>query len=304
MSECKSADRPMVSVVIATLNREAMLRRTIEVLLSREDYHPFEVIVVDQTEQHEEATTRYLESVSSRIVHRRASYKSLPRARNEGLQVAKGEIVVFIDDDVETGDGFLAAHVAPYADEKVWAVTGPSPTPGERLLSRDEISDEQYAKLFIDDRLLLNVDFDFEPCSWGIGCNLSVRKSAAMQVGRFDENFVANAIGEDAEFCYRIRKHGGIIHYAGRAALVHFQDPSGGCRTDVGADYVRMAAYNLNYFYRAVEGRLPAILRANWRTYRQYVLNRDNLGRTVSLHLAYLAGLYRGRRQPRWNSGI
>lgn len=302
MSEIELTERPMVSVVIATLNREAMLRRTIEVLLSREDYSPFELIVIDQTEQHEEATTRYLESVSSRIVYRRASYKSLPRARNEGLAIAKGEIVVFIDDDVETGEGFLAAHVAPYADEKVWVVTGPSPLPGEPLKSRHEISEEEYENLLVDDRLLLNVDFDFSPCSWAVGCNLSVRKSAAILVGRFDEHFVANAIGEDSEFCYRIRKHGGTIYYAGRAALVHFQDPSGGCRTDVGADYVRMAAYNLNYYYRAIGGRLPAILKANWKIYRQYVLNRDNLTR-ISLHLAYMVGLYRGRRQPRWNAG-
>ena len=84
MPESSQTTRPTVSVVIPTLNREAMLCHTIETLLGRETYSPYELIVVDQTEQHEEATNRYLESVRSRFVHRRVTYKSLPRARNDG----------------------------------------------------------------------------------------------------------------------------------------------------------------------------------------------------------------------------
>ncbi|MBR2818247.1 MAG: glycosyltransferase [Reyranella sp.] len=303
MPESSQTTRPTVSVVIPTLNREAMLCRTIETLLGRETYSPYELIVVDQTEQHEEATNRYLESVRSRIVHRRVTYKSLPRARNEGLALAKGDIVVFVDDDVEVEKGFLAAHVAPYADPEVWAVTGPAPAPGEALKSRTDITDAEYALLLTDDRPLLNVDFDFSPCSWGVGCNLSVRRAEALRVGGFDEHFVANAVGEDAEFCYRLRKGGGTIYYAGGAALVHFQDPSGGSRTDVGADYVRTLAYNVNYFCRAIDRGLADTIRINWRNYRRFVLNRHALGRLGTLHASYLRGLYRGRRQPRWKSG-
>lgn len=299
MPNPQHSTRPMVSVVIPTLNREAILCETIEFLLTREDYVPFELIVIDQSDSHEESTTRYLESVSSRVVYKRATYKSLPRARNEGLALASGEIVVFVDDDVEPCKGFLAGHVAPYADEKVWVVTGPSPSPGEELKSRDKISEGEYGRLFADDKIFLHVDFDFSPCSWAVGCNLSVRKSAAALVGGFDERFVGNAIGEDAEFCHRIKKHGGTIYYAARAALVHFQAPIGGCRTDVGAAYVRTFAYNQNYYYMAIDGSWWAICKANWRTYRKFVLNRANLPRTLSLHAPFLAGAYFGWRQSR-----
>jgi glycosyltransferase involved in cell wall biosynthesis len=128
--------RPLVSVIIATLNREKPLCDTIDYFLSREIYRPFEMIVIDQSEEHDTATTKFLKNLASRIDHRRPKYKNVCRARNEGIASAKGEIIVFVDDDVQPFDGFLDGHVAPYVNKKVWAVTGPSISPGEHLLTR------------------------------------------------------------------------------------------------------------------------------------------------------------------------
>jgi GT2 family glycosyltransferase len=297
LSKRRDAADLTVSVVIPTLNREAVLCDTIRTLLAREADSPFELIVIDQSDSHEESTSRYLSSVADRIIYRRASYKSLPRARNEGLSVAKGEIVVFIDDDVEIQPGFLSGHLAPYADPKVWMVTGPSPRPNDPVRGRQEISDDDYRRLFADDRIVMHVDFDHAPCSWAFGCNFSIRKSVALRVGGFDENFKGNAVGEDAEFCHRVKKSGGTIYYAGRAALVHLMTESGGCRSDAGTGYISMRAYNENYFLRAIGLDWSRMLCANLRSYRQLVLNRSNFLKP-NLHFAFLAGLYLGRRQP------
>ena len=204
----------------------------------------------------------------------------------------------FVDDDVEPHDGFLAGHAAPYADPKVWMVTGPSPLPGEPIKSRAEITDRQYRDMLDGQLIGLHVGFDYEPCSWGAGCNISVRRSAAETVGGFDEQFIANAVGEDAEFCARIRRRGGIIHYSARAALVHVQAVRGGCRTDVGAGYVRMYAYNQNYFFRAIGGTVVGKVRGNWQTYRRLVLNRYGIARVPVLTRAFIAGVLHGLRQP------
>ncbi len=272
-------ESPLLSVVIPTLNREQPLVTTIRYFPERETYRPFELIVVDQSEHHEPATVQYLDSVASRVRLERPAFKSLARARNHGLGVARGDIVVFVDDDVEPFDGFLSGHAAPYVDPKVWMVTGPFPGPGEAIKSRQQISDAQYRQMLDGQLIGLHVDFDYEPCNWGAGCNISVRKSAAARVGGFEEQFVGNAVGEDAEFCNRLRRHGGIIHYATRAALVHVQVASGGCRTADGTAYVGTFAYNQNYFFRAIGGSLASRLKANWQTYRQLVLNRYSLAR-------------------------
>ncbi len=289
---------PLLSVVIPTLNREQLLCTTIEYFLTRETYRPFELIVVDQSDRHEPATARYLESAASRIRLERVTFKSLPRARNHGLAMAKGDIVVFVDDDVEPWDGFLSAHLAPYADPKVWMVAGPCPLPGGTLTRREQLSDQRYRELLGGQSIDLHLDFDYEPCSWGRGCNFSVRRAAAQRIGGFDEAFVGNAVGEDAEFSNRLRENGGIIHYAAKAGLVHVQAASGGCRTAVGADYVRTLAYNQNYFFRAVKDSPRNRLRGNWSTYRGFVLNRVSLGHLPSLHWAFVVGALRGLTRP------
>jgi len=289
----------LVSVVIPTLNREEMLCATIDYFLSRETYVPFELIVVDQSETHEPATARYLESVAGRLRYERRPYKSLPRARNDALALARGEIIVFVDDDVEPRPGFLAGHVAPYADPKVWAVTGPSPPPGEALVRRDQISEAVHRRLVAGDNVFLHVDFDYAPASWGAGCNLSVRADVARRIGGFDETFVGNALGEDAEFCYRIKTGGGVIYYSARAALVHLQAKSGGCRSVVGTDYVKTYARNQNYFLRTVHVDARSWLASNWQTYRQFVFNRQSLVHTLGLHWAFAVGMMRGIRQKR-----
>ena len=289
---------PFLSVVIPTLNREQPLCTTLRYFLEQETYAPFEVIVVDQSERHEPQTVAYLDSVASRIRLERVSFKSLPRARNHALKMAKGEIVVFVDDDVEPWDGFLAAHAAPYADPKVWMVTGPSPAPGGQLTSRAELSDKAFSDLLDGQSIHLHPDFDYAPCCWGAGCNISVRRAAAERIGGFDETFIANAVGEDAEFCYRITRAGGIIHYAAKAALWHVQVVTGGTRTASGPDYVRNFARNQNYFFRAVHVRWPGRLKANWQSYRRLVLNRYALGRMAALHWAFARVVWSGLRLP------
>lgn len=290
------AKAPLISVIIPTLNREELLVATIRYFLEHETYQPFELIVVDQSDLHEPETVRYLESVASRIRLEHPAFKSLTKARNYGLGIAKGEIVVFVDDDVEPYEGFLSGHAAPYADPKVWMVTGPSPKPGGELISRDQMSERQYRALLDGQLIGLSVDFDYEPCSWGEGCNISMRKEAAARVGGFDETFAI--VGDDAEFCHRIRRHGGVIHYAVRAGLVHLAAVSGGTRSARGPAYVRTYARDQNYFFRAVSGSPRDWLRANWTSYRRLVLNRYSLGRLPALHWAFAAGVLSGLRRP------
>ena len=46
------------------------------------------------------------------------------RARNHGISEARGEVIVFTDDDVTIPDGWLAALLAPFADPECAGVGG------------------------------------------------------------------------------------------------------------------------------------------------------------------------------------
>jgi len=110
---------PKISVVIPTLNRESLItlfatfckqRRTrLSRLLSS-------IRVIATSKQ------RVTSSYRTRIGSVTTDYKGLPKARNHGTRLATGEIVVFVDDDVEPPE-ILFAHAAPYSDEAVVGVT-------------------------------------------------------------------------------------------------------------------------------------------------------------------------------------
>ncbi len=87
-----------ISLVVATLGRTVQLDRLFE-SLARQDFTDFEVIVVDQNpdDRLEYLVKRSWAFPLSRIHTPNA--RGLSRARNAGWKVAKGELVIFPDDD-------------------------------------------------------------------------------------------------------------------------------------------------------------------------------------------------------------
>ena len=62
------------------------------------------------------------------------------------------------------------------------------------------------------------------------GCNMSVARQLAFDVGLFDEGFIGNAHREETDFSLRIRRRGYQIVYDPDAAVVHLSHPAGGSR--------------------------------------------------------------------------
>lgn len=102
---------PLISVIIPTYAREEPLRDSLVDVL-KQDYPNFEVLVVDQTPKHQPEIQAFLEELAAagKIQWFHLDWASLPGARNYALRRAAGEIILFIDDDVQLQSGFLAAH--------------------------------------------------------------------------------------------------------------------------------------------------------------------------------------------------
>src|SRR5512135_213179 len=83
-----------VSVVIPTKNRDDSLARTLS-SVAGQDFRDLEVIVVDDGSDPPAKV-----SASARIVRNTRSWGA-SAAKNLGLEAARGEFVLFLDDDVE-----------------------------------------------------------------------------------------------------------------------------------------------------------------------------------------------------------
>ena len=106
---------PPVSVVIPTYNRGEVLCQTMALALAQ-DYPDFEVIVVDQSAAPPQAVLSFVRTAPTGLRYFRLSTPNLPAARNFGVGQARGEIIVFIDDDVIVGPEYAAMHARNYRD--------------------------------------------------------------------------------------------------------------------------------------------------------------------------------------------
>jgi GT2 family glycosyltransferase len=300
---------PRLSVVIPTLNRDAVLCDTLRYFFEDERYPDFEVIVIDQSQSHDADTQAFLDRHSSQMRYVRTDYTGLPRARNHGTRLAQGEIIVFVDDDVQPFPNFLAGHACVYEDSAVVGVAGAVLSPGRHLRSGAELGEEQYSKLVEEREVRFDVDFEYSP-QWAVGCNASFRRSAIIGVGGFDEMFPGAAVGEDAEFSHRVKERG-KLRFSPQAALVHLRAPTGGTRdASSQARYVRQLAFCVNYFYYRVGATRALRVKKSWDLLRQHALNPRALrsGATMRLLPAFCAGIIESERalrrpcKPTWSN--
>lgn len=106
-----AAEQPLVSIVVPTFNRAALLARALGSVLAQ-GYGHFEVLVVD------DASTEDIEAVVAGFGDprlrwlRQARNGGVARARNRGIAEARGALVAFLDSDDEWAPDKLARQVA------------------------------------------------------------------------------------------------------------------------------------------------------------------------------------------------
>lgn len=114
-----SPHKPQVSVVIPVYNRAGLVARAIESVLGQ-SYQPLEVIVVDDgsTDGTLEVVRRMSED-DDRIVLLKQAHGGAPRARNLGIEKARGSHVAFQDSDDVWLPDFLSTLVDCSQDPRV-----------------------------------------------------------------------------------------------------------------------------------------------------------------------------------------
>ncbi|MDJ0702090.1 MAG: hormogonium polysaccharide biosynthesis glycosyltransferase HpsN [Leptolyngbyaceae cyanobacterium MO_188.B28] len=263
---------PLISVIIPTYGREEVLRSTVESVLEQ-DYPAFEVLVADQTKDHHPETQALLErlAASQQIQLYRLNWASLPGARNYAVERANGEILLFIDDDVELPPGFLQAHARNYQSRSdIGAVAG-------RVFDRMKLADSRsgltieylppeamdpgVAWYYID----LVHTIKPQQVLTARGCNMSFRREVFEKYQlRFDERFRGSAVREESDFCLRIRKTGFKIWYDPEAYLVHLGEETGGCHDISTRSLQYQITFYHNHFLMGLKNLTP------WQAMRLY----------------------------------
>lgn len=270
--------RTVISIIICTLNREEVLcntlRSVVRLLEGRQDG---ELIVVDQTCRHTEVTENCLNELAKSFRWERVDFASLTRARNHGVRLARGEIILFLDDDVEPSPHLIDEHLACFDKPEIWGVGGCALLPGKKKLSRGDLTSSELSEIATNRSNRFDLDWP-RITSWASGCNMSFRREKLFEVGGFDEAYYGVAVGEEVELCWRLCQAGGIIVYAPDAELVHLVNPSGGCRDAYkGAEMTAQFLDNQNYHLTRIGKGGIARWMALFSQCRIIALNRTSL---------------------------
>ncbi len=213
-----------LSVAIATFGREQVLLETVESLLALREVprgDDWELLIVDQTPTHRSATARQLEAWHRAGLLRwlRQFPASTTAAMNRLLLEARGERVLFVDDDIIPDPDLLAAHLAA-------GIRHPGALIAGRVLQpwHHGEPDPPGAPFSFNSLQACAAD-EF------IGCNFSLPRRQALELGGFDRNFVRVAYRFEAEFAHRWRQAGQAIAYEPGALIHHLKAERGGTRS-------------------------------------------------------------------------
>ena len=239
------------SIVIATYNRAADLRQTLQSLARLRPDGPWEVIVVDN---HSPDATRQVveEAAQSFPVELRYVFESeqgRSPALNTGIRAAQGEIIATTDDDVRVPEDWLnraaaglAALACDYVGGRVlplWGARPPAWIPNH--------GGKQWAVIAL-------LDYGPQPIEFGsrvpLGVNMAFARRAFERAGGFDPKTGRRAgtlLGQEVrEWCIRAKKAGLRGFYIPELWLEHV----------IPADRLRKAYFRRWFYWRGISRAL------------------------------------------------
>ena len=231
----QSPERPclpsdlVVSIILCTYNRAASLRRTLEALEKVKiptDWKA-EIILVDNAST--DNTAMVARNAAFPNIEVRYFYepkRGLSSARNAGLAHARGDFILFTDDDALPAEDWVAQMVSALVTGECDAVTEPF-TPARHLMRpwltpmhKGWLADSDAATPRDGVREL-------------IGGNMGIRRSVLERVRAFDPELGRGALGfaDDTLFGWQLCRAGYRIAYLPAARVIHQFDVSRLLRT-------------------------------------------------------------------------
>ncbi len=245
-----------VSIVIPTYHRKKSLLRLLKSLDTNA-----EIIIVEQEENNRNTLAKYV-----RYVY--LPKRSTPHAMNVGVQKAKGEFIVFLDDDVSVTPGFIQHHLKNFRDKKVGATVGRVITDGQPVEPNRRDSARIDWLGGFSDGFSSTVRQEVDTV---IGANTCWRKEVFNELGGFDERFRGNALRFESDISLRAKDAGYKIVFEPKALVYQHRESTGGARRTEGFfTWYRDYFYNETLFF--VKHRPKILLPLFWVTKILWVL--------------------------------
>lgn len=224
---------PRASIVIPVFNQLAHTLACLHALAEHPPAAPCEVIVVDDGSCDDTASV--LPRVAGLRYHRRPANGGFIAACNDGAALARGELLVFLNNDTVPQPGWLDALLATFEAVPEAGLVG------AQLLYPDGRLQESGGVVFSDGsawnygRFEAPEDCRFaylRDCDYASGAAIAVPRALFARLGGFDTRY-APAYYEDTDLAFAVRAQGHRVLVQPAARVVHVEGATAG--TDTGS---------------------------------------------------------------------
>ena len=193
-----------VTVVIPARDAAAHLAAALDALAAQTLEEPWEVVVVDNGSRDGTATVAETHPLRPRVL-RRGRGGGPGAARNDGVAIARGEVIAFTDSDCRPAPGWLTAGVAALKDADL--VQGAVRTPAGARVGP------------FDHAVRIEAEYGLYETA-----NLLVDRRWFERVGGFEDwldTGDGRPFGEDAWLAWRLRRAGARTTFSAEALVEH-----------------------------------------------------------------------------------
>ncbi|MGI6096125.1 MAG: glycosyltransferase [Lachnospiraceae bacterium] len=223
---------PFVSVIIPTKDQAELLRNAIETIEERTRYSRYEILILNNNSEEEE-TFSYFQNVTKQYDNVRVEEAAFPfnwsRLNNVGIEKARGDVFIFLNNDVEIISRDWMRRLVEISTQPGVGVAG-----GLLLFEDNTI---QHAGVVVGmGGWAEHVFRGMEPVHYGspyvspmvtrnvmavTGACMAISRKTIEKIGNFNDQFII--CGSDVEICIRAYEHGLRNVYCPYVQLYHLE---------------------------------------------------------------------------------
>jgi GT2 family glycosyltransferase len=244
---CEGDETPKVSIVIPVYNQLLVTLKCISSVLAAGAQESFEIILVDDCSA--SSVSDVLSKAAGIRYLRQTTNGGFIASCNAGASVARGEYLVFLNNDTHVLAGWLDELLQTFSIRPKTGLVG------SQLIYPNGVLQEAGAIMWRDGagwnygrgqrRDLPQFNY-LRPVDWCSGASIMVPKALFDELGQFDPHY-SPAYAEDVDLAFKIRKSGYEVLYQPCSKVVHFEGVSSG--TDVSTGVKAYQVVNLKKLY-------------------------------------------------------
>ena len=221
----------MISIIIPTYDRPNDIRRTVNSILSLNITIGYEILIINDKPK---SIVANFENAKIIVINNEENL-GRSKSRNKGANLAKGDILFFIDDDIEVKENLFVKHIQSLKQNYDAAFSNVVNVRTDGKIS--------HLNNFLNTRGANKKDFEKNfKSNYFTSAFCSIKRDFFDKIGKFDENFSGYG-WEDPELGLRIERNSGKIKFLETDKLIHYHDKS----IDEWVNQLEMSGANFRY---------------------------------------------------------